>query len=137
VKNVGYDQIEIARDERTKPGQKITLLARRSRPTVRTSTSTTEQELSQGPKNDEFERLMNAATQTQKLFEAAKEKAEFQESQYKKLTAQLMERQAYLEREIEYYKNYSNELTQSLQGVTNSKIWKWWSSLRKAVSRTT
>jgi len=134
VRNVGYDEIEIARDERTKPGQKITLLAKRSKPIVRVASDSAS---SKNQTNEELERLMNAAEQTQKLFEDAKAKAEYQEAQYKKLTAQLTERQAQLEREIEYYKNYSNELTESLQGVTNSKIWKWWSSLRRAVSKST
>jgi hypothetical protein len=136
VRNVGYDQIEIARDERTKPGQKITLLAKRSKPIVRTASDITSNESTSAEKNEEFERLMNAAAQTQKLFEAAKERAEFQEAYYKNLSAQLTERQAVLERENDYYKNYSNELSKLLEGVTNSKIWKFWSSLRNAVSKT-
>jgi hypothetical protein len=137
VRNVGYDQIDIAKDERTKSGPKITLLARRSQPLVGSSTrqSINKQDVPSGLKTEELERAMNAAAQTQKLFEDAKERADFQESQYKKLTAQLTDRQAYLERENEYYKNYANELTQILEGITNSKIWKWWTSLRKTFSK--
>jgi len=117
VRAVGYDEIEIAKDEKTKSGPKITLLARRSKTLVGSSARANSDAMPamSSLNSAELDRAMNAAAQTQKLFEAAKEKAEFQESQYRKLAAQLTdrqtqltERQAYLERENEYYKNYAN-----------------------------
>jgi hypothetical protein len=135
VRNVGYDQIEIARDERTKSGPKITLLAKRSKPIVRTSSDTAADDMPSAEKNEELERLINAALEKQKLFEAAKDKADFQELHYRNLSAQLKERQDFLERENEYYKHYSSELTKLLETVTSSRIWKWWTSLRNVVSK--
>jgi tRNA (mo5U34)-methyltransferase len=136
LRNLGYDQIEIARDLSTKSGPKITLLAQRSVPVVGQSKISTED----GQKTSATE--AKALEQTKKLFEAARAKADYEEKEYRRLTGELQERLAQLERENEeykqdnaYYKQYAKQLTETLEGITNSRFWRWNEPLRRVLSK--
>jgi hypothetical protein len=140
--NVGYDQIEIARDLSTKSGPKLTLLAKRSVPLVAAASCSagSDQNVRFGSQNEEQWR--KAVEESKKLFEAARAKADYEESEYRRLTDKLKEQLATLECENEYYKRdneyfrqYAKELTQTLEGITNSRFWKWNAPLRKVLSR--
>ena len=136
MRNAGYDQIEIARDLGTKSGPKITLLAQRSVPAVASpNEERTERQKAGSPDATVLE-------QTKKLFEAARAKADYEETEYRRLAHELKERVACLEHENErykqdndYYKKYSSELSETLQGITNSRLWRWNVPLRKLLSK--
>jgi tRNA (mo5U34)-methyltransferase len=136
LRNLGYDQIEIARDMSTKSGPKITLLAQRSVPVVGASKQSSELRQSVDPEE------ARALEQSKKLFEAARTKAEYEEKEYRRLTEEMRERLALLERENQkckddnsYYKQYSKELTDTLEGITKSRFWRWNQPLRKLLSK--
>ena len=126
LKNLGYDQIEIDRDERLASGPKIVLLARRSKPVVGAANylSKTNSEVPSSGRSEEVDRALQAAENTIKLFEVAKQKAEEQEARYTKLLTDLKQHISLLEDENVYYKKYAKELTKTLEGITNSKFWK-------------
>lgn len=143
VAAVGYDQIEVARDIPSASGPKITLLAKRSKATASSLSAVSENndqaDLSLAGKR--LEDAQKAIEQSKVLFEAARKRAEFEEDEYRKLKGELKQRLASLENENErykqdndYFRQYAGELADTIQGITNSKTWKWNTSIRKIFS---
>jgi hypothetical protein len=123
VRAAGYDQIEVARDLSTVSGPKITLLAQRTIPLVR---------VAQGVQQADQPMQTEALEATKKLFEAAKVRAEYEEKEYRRRANELKSRLAELEKEQtsirqerDYYEKYSADLAQTVQNITNGKLWRF------------
>jgi ubiquinone/menaquinone biosynthesis C-methylase UbiE len=141
VRAVGYDRIEIGRDLSTVSGPKITLLAQRSVPLVKPNLAAAGQHTQEG-NGQALDATMKLVEQSKQMFEAARKKAEYEEREYRRRTEELRNRLSGLEeenelykRDNEYYRKYAQELAHTLQGVTNSKIWKWKEMLSNFRSR--